>query len=472
MRRDLSTDERRESVEHGLGPCWAVRGQERPRWGLVERMAHYGVPGVSVAVIDRGELAWARGYGTVAIGSTDAVTAATRFQAASISKPVAALGALRLVERGHLSLDADIVPLLRRWRLPPSPYTRGRPVTLRGLLTHSAGLGVHGYPGYPAGAPLPSLEQILDGAPPAVTGPTRVEAPPGAQWRYSGGGYSLLQLLIEDRAGAAFAPLMADLVLGPAGMRTSSYRLDKSGPARPDVAQGHRADGATVSGGWHHYPESAAAGLWSTAADLASFATTIVRAVQGGGIISPHLGRAMIAPQVSPAWGAPGAAMGLGLAVEEREGQRYFSHSGSNAGYRCHLIASADGACGAAIMTCSDNGDFLITELLQAVADTYEWPGFEPPVIEAEEADPELSARCVGVYASRPGYNLTVSTVAGGLTIRWPATAPVALVAGRGGCFAAPSYPLPIRFEHRSGGPADALLLGTQRLPRTADGGR
>jgi CubicO group peptidase (beta-lactamase class C family) len=171
---------------------------------LADRMVHYRVPGVSIAVIDNYQIEWSCGFGAIEAGSTKPVTSHTLFQAASISKSFSALGALLLVEQGKLSLDKDVNLRLRNWKVPDNRYTAGHPVTLRELLSHTAGTTVGGFPGYPRDAQLPTLIQILDGVPPANTPPVRVDKQPGGGWRYSGGGYEIVQLLIDDVSGEAF----------------------------------------------------------------------------------------------------------------------------------------------------------------------------------------------------------------------------------------------------------------------------
>ena len=136
---------------------------------LVERMSHYNIPGVSIAVINNGEIEWARGYGVRENGGNVPVTTTTLFQAGSISKPVAAMAALFLVQQGKLALDEHVNTKLVSWKLPENEYTTGQKVSLRGLLSHTAGLTVHGFPGYTANEEIPTLLQILDGIEPALS---------------------------------------------------------------------------------------------------------------------------------------------------------------------------------------------------------------------------------------------------------------------------------------------------------------
>jgi CubicO group peptidase (beta-lactamase class C family) len=177
-------------VESGLLPPIVVAGRPVPPMTLSARMAGLKVPGVSIAVINDGAVEWAKGYGVVEAGTTNPVTSRTLFQAASISKPVAALAALRLVEQGKLALDEDVNAKLTSWKVPENEFTKTEKVTLRRLLSHTAGLTVHGFSGYPAGTPVPTLVQVLDGAKPANSAAVRVDVVPGTIMRYSGGGFN------------------------------------------------------------------------------------------------------------------------------------------------------------------------------------------------------------------------------------------------------------------------------------------
>ncbi len=259
-----------EAVEHGLLNPRAQADSPLKKMELVKRMAHYKVPGVSVALVDQGELAWARGYGEMEAGSGKAVTPETIFQAASISKTITGLVALHLVENGTLDLDADVNDFLRSWKVPKSKHTQERTVTLRGLLSHTAGMGVQGYPGYPAGSQLPTLLQILDGRPPALPKPVRVVQSPGKEFIYSGGGYLVAQQMIEDVTGIALPELVQEWVLDRLEMANSSFTTLLPEKFLPQAATAHLRTGDPVPGKWHLYPEQAAACLWTTPSDLAA----------------------------------------------------------------------------------------------------------------------------------------------------------------------------------------------------------
>jgi CubicO group peptidase (beta-lactamase class C family) len=268
-------------VERGLLPAVAVRGRPDTAYVLPDRMRRYGVPAVSIAVIDGGRLAWSRAYGVLEAGGGQPADTSSLFQAGSISKAIAAVAALRCVERGLLALDEDVNLRLRAWKVPRSQWSSARPVTLRGLLSHGSGLNVPSFPGYPSHAAIPTVPQVLEGAPPANTPPVRVETEPGAEWRYSGGGMTVVQQLIADVSGRPFADVVRETVLAPAGMTHTVTEQPLSPAHAASAATGHAA-GAPVVGRWRVYPELAAAGVWSTAPDLARFGLAMLHAIRGG----------------------------------------------------------------------------------------------------------------------------------------------------------------------------------------------
>ena len=329
---------------------------------LLERMAHYAIPGAALALIADSEIAAEAGYGVKEAGGDDPVTPATRFQACSISKPVAVLGMLRLVEQGVLDLDADVNEMLMSWRVPPNASWQPR-VTLRQIASHSAGLTVGGFPGYARRAALPTLREILTGSAPANTPGIRVDTLPGIEFRYAGGGTTVLQQVLEDVTGRPFAKLMRELVLDPLGMSRSAYTQPLPNELHADASTAHRADGSPVDGAWHVYPELAAAGLWTTPGDLARFAVGVQHAAAGApsAILGQELTVSMLTPHSGPASRLGGLdSVGLGLFL----GGPWFGHSGGNEGFRCHLVAHRDAGCGLAVMTNGDRGHELIAEVL------------------------------------------------------------------------------------------------------------
>jgi CubicO group peptidase (beta-lactamase class C family) len=248
-----SVQPRIERVEKGLLSAVLVKGN--PGWTIQERMKFYKVPGVSIAVINDYKVEWARGYGVKDIETNEPVTAETLFQAASISKPVTAMTALKRVEQGKISLDQNINDKLTSWKLPDNEFTAKRKVTLANLLSHTGGLTVHGFPGYAVGEEIPTLPQVLDGAAPANTAAVRVDMEPGTKFRYSGGGVTIAQLAIMDIEKKPFPQIAQETVLGPLGMTDSTYSQPLPAETRKKAASGHRGNGKPVEGKIHIYPE-------------------------------------------------------------------------------------------------------------------------------------------------------------------------------------------------------------------------
>ena len=392
--KDPDLNARIVRIENGLVPPAIIKGQPTPAMKIGDRMAHYKVPGVSVAFFDHGQISWTRTYGVADVASKKPVTTKTLFQAASISKPVSALAALRLVQDGKLSLDENVNTRLHSWTVPENEFTREQKVTLRRIQSHSAGLTVHGFPGYAAGEPLPSTVQILNGEKPANSRPIRVDTVPGTLWRYSGGGYVVMQLLLTEITGEPFPQILHDLVLRPAAMKDSTYEQPLPKNLWGSVATPYRANGEPVKGGWHTYPEMAPAGLWTTPSDLARLAIEVQNEYTGRSnkILSQEMMRQMLTHQKDD-WG-------LGFSLESQGHAPRFSHGGANEGFRCDLEAYIESGQGFVVMANSDSGDLLDNELLGAVAKEYNWPDFQPKEYTKVIVDPKLFDGYVGRYGS------------------------------------------------------------------------
>ncbi len=329
------------------------------RWGGARALTDLKVPAVSIAVIRDGAVEWQRAYGVGA-------NTTTLFQAASISKPVAAMAALHMAQNGNFTLDEDVNGKLHSWRVPENEFTREKKVTVARLLSHSAGLTVHGFPGYAEGESIPAVQQILDGVPPANTKTVRVDMVPGTKFRYSGGGYTVLQLLLQERFKQPFAELMEKLVLQRLNMRNSTYEQPLPQDRAARAAVGFHETGRSYTGGWHTYPEMAAAGLWTTPQDLCLFAIEVAKSVQGQSnkIVNRDMARRMTSVHIEQ--------QGLGFAVRDK----WFQHGGANAGYRCMLTCRADCSHGAVVMTNSDAGGKAIDPILKSIAAESAWPEF------------------------------------------------------------------------------------------------
>ena len=376
-------------VENGLLPRVLVDGTLAPEMRLADRMGHYRVPAVSVAVIENGEIAWSRSYGFADVAAPRPAKASTRFQAGEISTLVSSAGALSLVKDGKLTLDADVNRWLTSWKVPQGDFTVEKKVTLRRLLSHSGGFSVEWFDGYLSDGPIPSLLQVLDGDEPASSPPLRVEYVPGTRFRYSAGGYEVVQQLVADVAHAGFAAALEQRVLRPAGMASSSFEPLPPRKSTELYATGYQANGKPVEGGYRVYPEQAASGLWTTAEDLARFAIEVQRARHGQGkVLNEELAREYLTPGFSD--------HALGPRITGEGPTARFSHSGVSAGFESLLVAYLAEGRGAVVMTNAEGGLALAQEIVLGIAREYGWSDYEPR--KALRLTPEALNALAGKY--------------------------------------------------------------------------
>jgi len=360
----------------------AIEGPQTGREGelvaltLEEAMKRVGVPGMTLAVIRDFEIQWTRAYGVADVVSSAATTPDTLFQAASISKPIAAMAILKAVSDQRFGLDDDVNKILVSWKVPTSEYTMKEPVTLRGLLSHTSGTDDgFGFPGYQPAAPLPTLPQILNGESPSNVGRVLIGRAPFTAFKYSGGGLTLAQLLLTDATKRPFPDLMREWVLAPIGMSHSAYEQPLSAARDKNAARGHDRMGAARDVKWHVYPELAAAGLWTTAPDLARFGIEMQKSLQGRS--NRVLSRAMMLEMATPVGVGP---FGLGIQITKDGEGWYLSHGGSNWGFQCLLVVHKLKGYGLAVMTNSDSGGRLLGEIRQRVAAAYQWDSLDKPL--------------------------------------------------------------------------------------------
>ena len=440
---------RRAAVERLLTPSPWIEGAE---FGLVERLRHFNVPGASVAVIHDGAIDWAAGYGKRSITNQSPVTTATAFQAASISKPVSAFAVLLAAQSGELSLDAPINSLLTSWELPSGGQDGD--VTPRHLLSHTGGLGVHGFPGYNVFEPGPTALQVLDGAGPANTDPVRRIEPLSSPPRYSGGGSTIMQVALQDVTGEDFTSLMSQRVLEPLGMQHSTFAQPLPVAAHPDYSDAHDWGGRRVLGGFHVYPEQFPAGLWTTPSDLARFAISVQRSLEGetGALLTTESARTFVTPVRGP--NAPG------LFIEEYAGESWFGHGGANEGFKCMFRASVEGGRGVVVMTNGDQGIALAEEIVRAIARVYGWPGVVEPPLDASDPAHGLESY-TGRYAFGPDSLLFVREEDGRLILHDPLDRPYALAALGGDEFLVLGTEIRVRFSAFEAPGASKLRVST-----------
>ncbi len=359
-----------QKVENSLAPG-VIFGDSIPNWNIEKRMEETGIKGLSIAVIRNYQIEWARGYGWADMEENRKVNTETRFQAASISKSLNSMGVLKLAEQGKLDTEADINNYLRTWKFPYDSISKNKKINTLHLLSHTAGLSIHGFPGYDRSDTIPLVSQILDGENPANTKAVRSVFEPGIRLQYSGGGTTITQLMVSDITGRNYAEFMQEEVLKPLGMKNSSFGQPPGDTN--NLATGYYESGKPVKGKYHVYPEMAAAGLWTTPTDLAKYIIECQLASEGKSkkVLSQQMMQKRLTHYVD-------SSSGLGVSLIYKKGHKYFNHNGGNEAFLCTSFGSMQGGNGVVIMI---NGeDFsVIRETLNSVARVYQWDGFYDP---------------------------------------------------------------------------------------------
>lgn len=359
-----------EQVEAFVQPSVIIKGDDYSNYSLDQRRAFYGVPSTSVAIATDGEIEWAAGYG-------EGIDSETLFQAASLSKAVAAAGIVTLAAEKGVSLDEDLTPLMSSLDLA-AMNSSGKPITLRALLSHTNGATVSGFPGYPRSGPIPTNLELIQGSEATNTDPVIFNPIEDGVRKYSGGGYQVAQAWAEEASGEDFALLMDRLVLQPIGMTSSTFAQPlPDAHAAGNVAEAYTGDAEMVEGGWHVYPEQSAAGLWTTPSDYARFMLALMGAAAGDATLGldPAVAKEMTTPVAEN--------YGLGMGLQRPQGdERRWMHSGSNKGYRCTAMGFPDRGDVIVVMTNHPRGFPLLGEINRAGNRTYDWPRTPPMEIE------------------------------------------------------------------------------------------
>ena len=386
--KDVSSEIK--AIENGLLPTYQVKGDSVITYNILDRMKHYKVPGVSIALVENGAIKWAKGYGVANTDTKTNVDANTIFQAGSISKPVAALSALKLVEEGKLDLDTDVNTYLKDWQIPANKFTTTEKVTLRRLLTHTAGMTVHGFPGYEQKDSFPTVTQVLNGQ--GNTPKVFVDTIPNSIWRYSGGGYTLMEKIVEDTSNKPLEVYMAENFLMPLKMNNSTYEQPLSKKYHTNASAAYNSKGEIAEGFWNNYPEQAAAGLWTTPTDLAKYAIEIQQILAGkeNGVLSKKTIEQMLTKHKNN-WG-------LGPSLQWEKDSLIFRHGGKNRGFTNEFISFANKGSAVIVMTNADNGGRLIGEILKAFSKKYNWGISNQKIIETIEIPVEKLKKWEGKY--------------------------------------------------------------------------
>lgn len=358
-----------KEVENNLG-LWVNIEGEKNKYTLQERMAFYRANGVSIAVIKDYKIDWTRGFGWADSAAQIPVTNTTLFQAGSISKSLNAIGVLKLVQEGKLNLLSDINEYLKSWKFPYDSLSKGKKITTANLLSHSAGLTIHGFPGYEVGNPIPTRVQILDGVTPANTKMVRSAFEPGLKYQYSGGGTTISQTIVEDITGIPYDKYMWDNVLKPLGMFNSTFTQVPANQNEALRATAYHLDGKPVKGKYHIYPEQAAAGLWTNPTDLAMYIIETQLALHGRSnkVLTQEMTKLRLTPFVD-------TSSALGVFIINRGPQIYFRHGGVDYGFVAEYFGSLKGGNGVVVMTNSGN-TAILSEIINSVATVYDLERF------------------------------------------------------------------------------------------------
>lgn len=400
--QSADTQDKIQQVEKGLVGSIQIEG-ESP-WTLAERMAHYNLKGVSIAVIQNYKIVWAKGYGWANEGLKIPVTPQTLFQAASLSKSLNAVGVLKLVQDKKIDLYADINNYLTTWKFPYDSLSKNKRISVANLLSHTGGLTVHGFDGYVKGEAIPNIVEILDGKKPANSAPIRSMYAPGLKSEYSGGGITISQLIVMDVTRQPYDKYMYDHVLKPLGMTGSTYAQPPVGVKPELLATAYRADGKEVEGKYHIYPEQAAAGLWTNPTDLAKYIieTQLAYAGKSHKVLDQQMTKTRLTPYIDK-------SAALGVFIANLDSIKYFGHGGANEGFRCQYDGSLEDGNGVVIMVNSDNGD-IIPEIMNSIAKVYGFKGMYSSKLKklVTVADAVLESY-TGRYELAPNFILTIS---------------------------------------------------------------
>ncbi len=378
-------------IENGLLPAVVIENEDSIFYSIIERMQYYDVPGLSIAVIEDNKIEWAKSYGVKEKGTTDIVTLNTMFQAASMSKPITGIVAVKLAEQGKIDLKRSVNEQLKSWQIPENKFSKKKTITPELLLMHLSGLNVHGYHGYSVYDTIPTIIDILNGTSPANSEPMEVILEPRNKWKYSGGGYTVLQLLMEEVSGKSFPQLMKENLFDPLGIKNSTFSHILSKSEEESIAKAYKYDGSMVKGGYHIYPEKAAAGLWCTPSDYAKMVIEIQKAYfgQSDKIVSQKASKSLFTRNLG--------YMGYGFMIRLHGDSTAIAFGGGNKGYSCNIFSYFNLGSGVVIMGSSDNSE-IMSEILRSMSKQYSWPEFKPKTMKTTDVATSTLLNYVGTY--------------------------------------------------------------------------
>lgn len=427
---------RKKKVEHGMLPQVVFDGEINPI-NVESQMAVSETPALSVAVVHKGKLDWSAAWGR---NQTDGAFAdcGTLFQAGSLAKPLTVLAAMRLKAEGLIDFDQSIETYLSSYHLPTGLQTTINPVTFRNLLSHTSGLTTGGYAGYPQNEPIPSDQQIARGEIPSNSGKIEVPNVPGTSLAYSGGGYTVVEIALQDQLHASFEQIMRKWLLTPVGMKQADFTMPLPSSRHPNTARGHQIDGSIIPGGWNNYPEQAAAGLWATATDLAMFLVEIHKGYEGKSTIFTQA-------SIHELLANPIDNHAFGFRLIGEGDQVFVTHYGGTVGYRAGMTLNLQTGNGAVFLTNSDNGSNLGEAFFSAVSRVYEWPMFREERVKRKKHSSGVLQSLAGIYLfPNPSWKVSVVYEHESLTLVFPAGNRLPLIM-------VPIQGRPLEFVHETG---------------------
>jgi len=405
--------ERKNKVENGILPQVVFDGEINP--GNIEmEMANSKTPALSVAVIHKGKLDWSATWGNLKRSGAQA-NCSSLFQAGSLAKPLTVLAAMRIKTAGHIDFDTDIETYLSSYQLPVGRQTSDNPVTFRNLFSHTSGVTRGGYAGYAKKEPIPSDQQIALGDAPANSPKVEVTISPGSALAYSGGGYTIAEIALQDKLRQPFDKIMNEWLITPLGMKQAEFTVPLPDDRHPYTASGHQMAGTTIPGGWNNYPEQAAAGLWATATDLAMFLLEIHKGYDGKSNVftQSNIRELLENPIQNHVYGFRKIANG---------DQVFITHYGGTVGYRAGMTLNLQTGNGAVFLSNSDNGSNLGEAFLSSVSRAYNWPVFQGEKVKLKEYSSEELKALAGTYVfPEQGWELSVAHDQNKLKFDFPA---------------------------------------------------
>ena len=404
---------RKNQVEHGMLPQVVFDGETRPA-SVESHMAMSKTHAVSVAVVHNGKLDWSAAWGQLQENGA-AADCGSLFQAGSLAKPVTLLAALRMKTAGLIDFDRSIETYLSSYQLPAGQQTKANPITFRNLLAHSSGIAPGGYAGYAQNELIPTDQQIVRGEAPSNSRIVEVQNVPGASLAYSGGGYTVMEIALQDQLHQPFEQIMREWLLSPLGMRQADFSMPLPTSSHPYTARGHQIDGTIIPGGWNNYPEQAAAGLWATATDLARFLLEIHKGYEGKSTIFTQ---ASILEMLAN----PIANHAYGFRLIGDGDQVFITHYGGTVGYRAGMTLNLQTGDGAVFLTNSNNGSNLGEAFFSAISRAYDWPMFREERVKRMKQPAAVLQSLAGIYVfPDQGWKVSVVYERDSLTLVFPA---------------------------------------------------